>query len=155
VIALTVSLVTPASAQVSFSLVVSPDTVSFPDANPTTTPSIPASAAVVWGVKVQVPLADMAAPWSASALSNGDLQSGPDTIAIPNVSWTSVDVSAVKCTNCTCFAGTASSVASQLVFAGTGSTDGFTCRATFSLANSWSYDPGSYSQTMVITASSP
>ena len=113
-----------------------------------------ASTTVDWGVEV-LSLSDVGVSWSAGALASGDLQSGPDTIAISNVTWTAADVSTSKCASCTCFAGTASSVASQLVFTGTGSTNGFRCRATFSLANSWSYNPGSYSQVMVITASSP
>ena len=118
-IALTISFVAPASAQVTINLVVSPDTISFPDANPTTTPSIMANTVVDIGVQV-ISSSDVATPWSASALSNGDLQSGPDTIAISNVTWTSVEVSATPCGACTCLAGTASSVASQLMFTGAG-----------------------------------
>ena len=155
-IVLTISFVTPASAQATINLFLSPGTISFPDANPTTTPSITANTPVVIGIRVEV-FCSCDVVWSASALSNGDLQSGPDTIAISNVTWTGVEVSPIPCATCTCLAGTASSVASQLMLTGTGATasGGFRCSVTFSLANSWSYNPGSYSQVMVITASVP
>ena len=151
--ALTVGFATLASAQALFQLVLTPSTISFPDANPTTIPSILASSQVDVFVKTaSLSGSDVNYSWSVSALSSGDLQSGPDTIAITSVTWTSLGVS--PCASCVCFAGTASSVAGQLMLSGTGEAS-VTCRKTFTLANSWSYNPGSYSQVMSVTASSP
>ena len=146
-----------AHAQVTLNLVVIPTVVSFPDANPTTTPVIAATDPV--GIRITVTSLSVdgsaTTPWSVSALAAGDLLSGPDAIAISNVTWTAFQTDTFKCLGgCTCQAGTASDLVPQPMIVGLGSAE-LLCSFPFSLANDWSYNPGSYSQTMTITASSP
>ena len=67
-----------AGAQLTLNLQLIPETVGFPDANPTTTPMIAATAPVV--IRVLVTNlggdADTTTPWSVSALADGALVSG-------------------------------------------------------------------------------
>ena len=140
----------------SIQLTLIPTTVSFPDANPTTTPSITGSPLLE--VRVVVSGITNADTWSVSALADGDLLSGPDTIGIANVSWTTRGpLGGSPCLSCVCHAGTASSTVNQLLFTGAGDTGAGQkgCEKTFYLANSWSYSAGNYSQTITITASIP
>jgi len=131
---------------------INPTIISFPDANPTTTPLIAANTAVA--VEFQVKDNPSMFPWSAQALAFGDLTSGPDSIAISNITWTSTLTGPCNA-ECICLAGTASKIMPQLMISGQGSVEKFRCTQTYSLANSWSSNPGSYSQQMTITASSP
>lgn len=136
-------------------LTITPSAITFPDASPTTTPSIPATAAVAVQVTAVGGLPTDA--WSVQALASGDLAAGPNSIAISNVTWTSAQT-AGNCLNwCTCQAGTASRVAPQGMIAGQGSTGvfGVTCTQNYRLANNWSYRPGAYTQVITITATSP
>jgi hypothetical protein len=136
-------------------LTITPSTVSFPDANPTTTPSIPGNTSVALLLRAGGGAATD--PWSVKALASGDLLAGANSIAISNVTWTSAKT-AGSCNNfCTCQGGTASRLAQQTMLSGQGNTSGsgVTCTQNYSLANSWFYTPGNYSQVMVITAASP
>ena len=151
VFALVLLTATPAIAQ-TVTLTVSPTSTSFSDANPTTTPSITASPTVA--VTVVVSGAAPTDTWSVNALADGDLLSGPDVIAISNVTWTTAGPTG-PCTACSCHTGTASTATNQLMFNGQDNTAGATCTKTFFLANSWSYNTGAYSQTITITASIP
>ena len=146
-----------AQAQFTLNLQIHQPVISFPDANPTTTPVIAATDPVLVRVVAKngsgVP--DSTTPWSVSAFAGGNLMSGADAIAISNVTWTAVQVGFCL-GGCTCLAGTASDLVPQLMILGQGNTDlTLGCLYSFSLANDWSYNPGSYSQTMTVTASSP
>ena len=143
-----------AHAQV-LNLEVIPTVVNFPDANPTTTPVIAGIDPVNIKAAITTPLVDgNTTPWSVSALAAGDLLSGPDAIAISNVTWMAVQGDTSCPGDCTCQAGTASDLVPQLMIVGHGNAE-LLCSFPFSLANDWSYSPGSYSQTMTITLSSP
>ena len=117
--------------------------VSFPDADPTATPVISASALTI----------DVKARTSASgsvtltALASDDLKTaGSDVITINNLTWTVSGAGFV--------AGTMSKSSAQSVgtWTGSGSPSG---SQTLKLANSWSYATGSYSTTVTYTLTAP
>ena len=146
-------VVEPAEAQITLRLRVNPLTVSFPDANPTTTPLIPGNQII--RVRVRVRNALSAESWSVTALAGGDLLSGLDAIPISNMAWT-VTQAGRPCT-CTCQAGTQSDAVPQLMLIGQGNTagSGVQCRQSYRLSNSWAYNPGSYAQIATITLTAP
>jgi hypothetical protein len=146
-------------AAISGSLTISPTTISFADASPTTSPTIAANSTV--RVSIIVSGAYTYQTWSVHGLANGNLVSGTNTIAIGNITWTETRYSG-SCPSgriCTCVAsGTMSSTTPVNLITGRGNTQtspGFQCTATFSLANRWSYNPGTYSQSFVITFTAP
>ena len=144
-------IATPAKAQITLRLSMNPSSVSFPDANPSTTPLV--SGGTV-RVSLRVRNALPTDNWSVNALAAGDLTSGSDTIPLSNTAWT-VTQAGAAC-NCTCQAGTGSIAVPQLVLIGQGNTGGgVRCRQNYTLINSWAYAPGSYSQIVTITATSP
>jgi hypothetical protein len=144
-----------AAAAVTLTLTISPSTISFVDASPTTTPTITANSTVA--VHVVVGGASAGTAWSVHGLANGDLTAGSHTVAISNVTWTSAKTSGTCNNFCNCVAGTASKTSGQSMISGSGNTagGGVTCTNTYRLTNSWSYFPGSYSQTMTITITAP
>jgi hypothetical protein len=144
-----------AAAAVTLTLTISPSTISFADASPTTTPTITANSTVA--VHVVVAGASASNTWSVYGLANGDLTAGSHVVAISNVTWTSAKTSGSCNVNCTCIAGTASKISAQSMISGRGDTalSGVSCTNTYRLTNSWSYFPGSYSQTMTITITAP
>jgi len=117
--------------------------INFPDADPDSLPSVPATENPVdVNVKAQTGSASTVA---LTVQANGDLQSGSDTIAISNVSWTATGPGFI--------AGIMDTVpVSAGSWTGSGSRDG-----TFSyfLTNSWAYAVGNYTQTVVYTLSAP
>jgi hypothetical protein len=124
-------------------LTISPTTINFGNADPDTVPSIPADSTVSVNAKART------ASGSAVTLThkaNDDLKDGTKTIAITNVSWTAVGSGYV--------AGTMDKGADQAVgsWSGPGNYGG---TLTYSMANSWSYEPGSYSATTVFTLTVP
>ena len=123
-------------------LVLSPTTINFPDANPTTVPSIPADSSVSVTANVRT-----AGTPTLTVLANGDLVSGGDTIAITNVTWTASGAPFI--------AGTMNMSTAQA--AATFSTGSGQYAGTYSyvLANSWSYAVGAYTQTAVYTLTAP
>ena len=139
-------------AAISFQLTVTPSSISFADANPTTTPSIVANSTVFVVLKVSGAGSTL---WSVGALANGDLVSGGNSISIANLTWTVSGPFNGSC-QCSCHAGTLSKVSRQVIFNGQGNTTNSpVCTQTFSLVNGWSYRVGAYSQTVTITATSP
>jgi len=129
-----------ASAQ----LTITPSAVNFPNADPDTTPSIPAT---------ENPLLVIANAQTSpgrtvtlTVLARGDLVSGSNTIPISNVRWTA--------TGSGFRAGTLSKTAPQTAGSwwGSGSRSG---TFSFFLANSWSYATGNYSQTITYTLTAP
>ena len=140
---------------ITFQLTIAPSSISFSDANPTTTPTIAANSTVA--VALRVSGASSTQAWSVHAQAAGDLVSGGNSIGISNVSWTVSGPSGGTCQRpCSCYAGTVSKVTSQVIFNGTSNTNNsLVCTQTYTLVNSWPYAVGSYSQTVTITATSP
>jgi hypothetical protein len=125
-------------------LTLAPTTISFADASPTTSPTIAANSTVAVTAKVRTAANSTA---TLVAASSGNLTSGSDTIPINAVSWTASGVPFI--------AGTLNAVTAQsaATFAsGSGSYNG---TYTFTLANSWSYNVGSYAATVTYTLTAP
>jgi hypothetical protein len=125
-------------------LTLSRATLSFPDADPDTVPNITAS-----GGPLAITAKARTAIGSTVTLSvqaSGNLQSGLDAIPISQVSWTAAGPGFVG--------GTLSSTTAQPVgtWISSGSWSG---TQTYSLANSWSYVPGTYSATLTYTLTAP
>lgn len=118
--------------------------INFPDADPDSVPSIAATEnPVSVTVKAQT---GSASSVTLTAQANGDLDSGTDTIAITNVTWTAAGDPGFV-------AGTMDTVAQSAgSWTGSGNRSG---TFSYALANSWDYMPGSYSQTVVYTLTAP
>ena len=117
--------------------------ISFADADPTTTPSIPASSQVTVNVGART---SSASNITLTLLATGDFASGGNTIAINNLTWTAGGAGFV--------AGTANATTAQNVGTWTGSG----LRAgtqDYVMANSWAYVPGSYTTTLNYTLTVP
>jgi hypothetical protein len=125
-------------------LVIAPSTINFPDADPDVTPSIPANEnSVIILANVRTSSAGVS---TLTCLANGDLLAGSSSIPISNVSWTAAGPGYVN--------GTMSNSAAQAVGSWTGS-GGNVGNLDFSLANSWAYNIGSYTQTVTYTLTAP
>ena len=123
-------------------LTLSPTTINFPDASPTTTPSIPANETVAVTANVRT----SGIP-TLQVLAAGDLLSGTDTIAISNVTWTASAAPFI--------AGSMSTVTDQdAATFSTGSAQ-YSGTYTFALANLWTYAVGSYTTTATYTLTAP
>jgi hypothetical protein len=141
IVTLDVSADTPSTAQ----LTITPSSVNFPNANPSTVPSIPATENPV-SVSANAQIGSQSTA-TLTVVVGGDLISGSgDAIPIQNVSWTATGDGFVAGTlnrNNSVSAGS---------WAGPGQHSG-----TFSyfLVNSWSYATGIYSQTITYTLTAP
>lgn len=136
----TVSATVSATAKLS----VSSATLTFPDADPDTTASIPATeGAVTVTAKGKT---SNGGTITLTILAAGDLTSGGDTIAISNVTWTASGTGFVP--------GTMNKTTAQSVGSWTdsGNRSG---TVTFALANSWAYKTGSYSASATYTLTAP
>ena len=123
-------------------LTLTPTTISFPDADPTSTPSVAANTTVSVTARVR----SSGTP-TLKVLANGDLASGGNSIAISNVSWTASASPFI--------AGTMNKTTAQdaaTFSAGSGSYSG---AYSYFLTNSWNYAVGSYSQTATYTLTAP
>jgi len=114
----------------------------FADADPDVTPLLSATAISI-DIKARTSAAGNV---TLTVQSGGDLVSGSDSIAINQLTWT------VTGTNFA--AGTMSKTAAVSVgsWAGSGTPSG---TQTYKLANSWSYNTGSYTATITYTLSAP
>ena len=147
----------PSYAAITFTLTITPSTISFADANPTTTSKISANSAVA--IKVTTSGAT-ATNWSVHFQANGNLVNsvgGASSIPISNITWTASQTGNSCGSGCSCVAGTMSSTVAQNVITGRGNTPtgGFNCSTSFSLANQWGYNTGSYTQTVTVITASP
>jgi len=125
-------------------LSLSSSTVSFANADPDTTPSIPATeGALTVTAKGKTATGS---PITLTVLAAGDLRSGADAIPITNLTWTATGAGFT--------AGTMSTSTAQTVGAWTGSGSRVGTQ-TYTLANSWSYPTGSYSTTATYTLTAP
>jgi hypothetical protein len=136
----TVSAVVSATAKLSLSSA----TVSFPNADPDTTPSIPSSeGAITVTAKAKT---SSGATVSLTVLAADDLRSGSDAIAISNITWT---VTGAGFAAGTMNRTTAQTVASWL---NSGSRTG---TQSYALANSWNYATGNYTTSATYTLTAP
>jgi hypothetical protein len=132
-----------ASAQ-SLTLTLSSSQLSFSSADPDTYPSISAPTLTVtyrvrnnWG------------SWVITLLASGDLSSGSSTIDVSHITW-------VATPSGTFASGTMSATSAQRLASGTGNVNpARTGQVTFTLANSWSYDIGTYYTTFSFTLTAP
>lgn len=128
-------------------LTVTPQTISFPSANPDTTPTISAAPITVT-VRVRG-LIPIIGQWHLSVLASGDLVSGPSTIAITNVTWVATPAPPFQ-------NGTLSRTTAQRMAGGTGNVNpALDGSVTFRLVNAWTYTAGTYTQTVVFTLTAP
>jgi hypothetical protein len=135
----------PAAAQ-RLDLAISPQTISFPLADPDTVP-------IVSSVSVQLTYRvrqnDNDQPWTLTVLAMGDLISGLSTVDIGSVSWIATPAPPFQ-------NGTLSKTVAQRLAGGIGNLNPTaTGQIAFRLANSWTYTAGLYTQTIVFTLSSP
>jgi hypothetical protein len=133
-----------ATVAATASLTLGAGTISFPDANPDTTPSIPGNAALSIVAKGKTSTGSSV---TLTVLATGDLTAGgSDVIPISNVTWTTGSTGFV--------AGTMNKTTAQTVgsWANSGNRPG---SISFFLANSWDYAVGSYSTTATFTLTAP
>jgi len=127
-------------------LTIAPTTINFPDADPDLVNPIPATENGSITVLSNIRTSSVGVS-SLVCLANGDLiAAGATDIPITNISWTSSGAGYIG--------GTMSNSASQAVGSFTGSganVGGF----DFFLANSWAYDVGNYTQTVLYTLTTP
>jgi|GEM_PF-622655 len=116
--------------------------ISFPDANPDTTPSIAALQNEV-GIRAKSRNTP-AASTQLSCRANADLTAGTQTIPITNVIWTATGSGYQN--------GVMSRIAAQPAGSWTGSGQRSGTMSYF-LANSWNYNTGNYNATVVYTLS--
>lgn len=130
-----------ASAAPTITITLGSGTVSFPGADPATTPSV---AALENPISVTVTVSDAASPtWVLTVLANGDLASGGSTIPVSKVSWTA--------TGAAYNSGTLSKTSAQTV--GQGFLNGaFAGTLSFFFQNGWEYASGNYSCVITYTA---
>ena len=138
----------PAGAQQTprLELSVSPQIVNFTLGDPDTTPVVVASP-----VTVSYRLRNLQgkATWLLTVLASGDLVSGPSTVDISNVTWVASPTPPFR-------NGTLNRMVAQVVASGSGSENPTQVGSlTFRMNNSWNYDSGIYTQTIVFTLSTP
>jgi hypothetical protein len=141
-----VALVWPSGARAQqLNLTISPLVVTFPTSDPDTAPVLTAPPVTVQ-YRVR---ANGNRPWTLTVLASGDLTSGPSRISASAVTWAAVPAPPFR-------NGTMSSTQAQTVAAGNGNVNPTaTGTVTFQLANSWTYDAGSYLQILTFTLSAP
>ena len=138
--AVTVAATVTATAK----LTVSTATLTFPNSDPDTVPSIAATEGVV-----NITAKSKTSTGSSvtlTILSGADLTSGTDTIAISNLTWTVSGAGFV--------AGTMNKTTAQTVASWTNSGNRPGTQP-YALANSWSYPTGSFSATATYTLTAP
>jgi hypothetical protein len=137
----------PASAQSPrLELSVSPQFITFTVADPDLDPI--ASAAPI-AVSYRIRGLQGKATWQLTVLASGDLVSGPSTVDISNVTWAATPAPPFQ-------SGTLNRTVAQVVASGSGSENPTQVGSlTFRMNNSWTYDSGIYTQTIVFTLSAP
>ena len=125
---------------------ITPATITFSAADPDAQP-------VVFSVPVTVTYRVRQnrdnSPWTLTVRALGDLNSGPSTVDISNVTWVATPAPPFQ-------NGTLSRTVAQRVASGLGNVNpAAQGQLTFRLANSWSYDAGVYTQVVEFTMTSP
>lgn len=126
-------------------LSISPTVITFPPADPDVVlqiTSVPIT--VTYRIRQAQGLT-----WQLTALASGNLMSGPSTVDITNVTWVATPAPPFR-------SGTLNHTVAQVMAAGVGNVNPTaTGSITFRLKNSWTYDTGTYTQTIVFTLSTP
>ena len=143
------SLNVTATVNSSAKLTLGAATLTFPDSDPDTVPSIAATeGAISVNAKAKTgSLSSVTLEVRSSGGSAGDLVSGSDIIPISNLSWAGAGIGFVA--GPTSMTNANQSAAS---WTGSGNRNG---TQTFSLVNSWSYAAGTYIATITYTLTSP
>lgn len=125
-------------------LILGGSTVSFPNADPDIVPRVPASEGTL--TVTAKARTGSASPVTLTVLAADDLVSGPNTIAVANVSWTATGSGFLD--------GSLSRAAAQTVgsWIGPGERSG---TQTYVLQNSWAYATGTYTVTATYTLTAP
>lgn len=132
-----------ASAQ-RLDLSVNPMTVTFPPADPDVVPLVSSTP-----VQIRYRVRQYEGQWSLTIVAMGDLISGASTVDISNVTWVATPAPPFE-------NGTLSKTVAQRLASGTGPTNpAREGQITFRLANSWNYNAGLYTQTILLTLSTP
>ena len=125
-------------------LTLSSTTLAFPDADPDTTPSIPASGgALTITAKARTTIGNTV---TLAVQATNDLKSGLDTILATQLRWTATGTGFV--------AGTMSRTAAQPLASWT-SSGSWTGTQSYTLVNAWTYATGTYSTTLTYTLTAP
>ena len=137
----------PAAAQSPrLELSVSPQVISFSLGDPDVMPLVSSSPITVSyrlrGLQGQT-------TWQLTVLASGDLVSGLSTVDISNVTWVAAPAPPFQ-------NGTLNRTVAQVVASGSGNENPAQVGSfTFLMNNSWTYDSGIYTQTIVFTLSTP
>jgi hypothetical protein len=133
-----------ATVNATAKLTLSSTSLAFPDADPDTTPAIPASGgAITITAKARTTIGSTVTLVVQAA---NDLKSGLDTILATQLTWTATGTGFV--------AGTMSKTAAQPVASWT-SSGAWIGTQSYTLLNSWTYATGTYSTTLTYTLTAP
>ena len=138
-------LLAPAAASAQrLELSVSPGVISFAPVDPDSAPVL-LSAPITLTYRIR----QLNGPWQLTVLASGDLMSGGSSVDISNVSWVATPAPPFQ-------NGTLNQTVAQVLATGVGNVNpARTGSLTFRLKNSWTYDTGTYTQTVVFTLSTP
>lgn len=126
-------------------LAITPTVITFPPADPDTTPLVQ-SPPITVSYRIR---GAGNVPWQLTVLASGHLMSGGSTVDISNVTWIATPAPPFR-------SGTLNHTVAQVLAAGVGTVNPTsTGSVTFRLNNSWTYDTGTYTQTVVFTLSTP
>lgn len=141
----TMSLTTSYTLAARAKLSITPATINFADADPTSVPLVYATENPVQ-VTVRIRKDPSAALLATLVCQGGPLVSGANTILSSNISWTAAGTGLV--------AGTLSSSTPQTVGSWTASGN-YTGTLNFSLVNLWTYSIGTYTGSILYTLTAP
>lgn len=134
----------PAGAQ-QLELSVTPMAITLPRADPDAVPVLSSSPVQV-SYRIR---GNGTRPWLLTVLAGGDLISSTSSVDISNVRWIASPAPPFQ-------NGTLHRTVEQAVASGVGNVNpAAQGTITFQLANSWSYEAGLYTQTLVFTLTSP
>ena len=126
-------------------LSISPTIITFPPGDPDVVPQI-LSAPITVTYRIRQAQNQS---WLLTVLASGNLISGSSTVDISNVTWVATPAPPFQ-------NGTLNHTVAQVLASGVGNVNPTANGAvTFRLKNSWTYDTGTYTQTIVFTLSLP
>ena len=135
----------PPGQQPRLELSVSPTIITFAPADPDVMPQITSPPITV---TYRIRQAQNQS-WLLTVLASGNLISGSSTVDITNVTWVATPAPPFR-------NGTMNRTVAQVMASGVGNVNPTaTGSVTFRLNNSWTYDSGTYTQTIVFTLSLP
>ena len=141
----TEAMAQPPGQQPRLELSVSPTVITFAAGDPDLMPQITSPPVTV---TYRIRQADNQ-PWLLTVLASGHLISGSATVDITNVTWVATPAPPFR-------SGTMNQTVAQVLASGVGNVNPTaTGSITFRLNNSWTFDSGTYTQTIVFTLSQP